>query len=79
MNIQVVAAPDGEPLWISWSLLGSVHDTRAARVCRIAERIRECTSAQLKNWDVPHRLRCCPHQAGEIARAVLVLHRREAG
>ncbi|MBB6122278.1 hypothetical protein [Nocardiopsis algeriensis] len=39
MNIQVVAAPDGEPLWTAWSLLGSVHDTRAARVWKIAERI----------------------------------------
>lgn len=26
MNIQVVAAPDGEPLWTSWSLPGAVHD-----------------------------------------------------
>ena len=40
MNIQVVAAPDGAPLWASWSLLGSVHDTRAARVWKIAERIK---------------------------------------
>ncbi|MDE3723946.1 transposase family protein [Nocardiopsis sp. N85] len=39
MNIQVVAAPDGEPLWTSWSLPGAVHDTRAARVWKIAERI----------------------------------------
>ncbi|MCY9784283.1 transposase family protein [Nocardiopsis sp. EMB25] len=39
MSIQVAAAPDGEPLWTSWSLLGSVHDVRAARVWRIAERI----------------------------------------
>ncbi|GLU47753.1 hypothetical protein Nans01_21040 [Nocardiopsis ansamitocini] len=31
MNIQVVAAPEGEPLWTSWSLPGAVHDTRAAR------------------------------------------------
>lgn len=26
MNIQVVAAPNGEPLWTSWSLPGAVHD-----------------------------------------------------
>ncbi|MDA2808004.1 transposase family protein [Nocardiopsis suaedae] len=125
MNIQVVAAPDGEPLWTSWSLLGSVHDTRAARVWRIAERIAaagllglgdkgyvglsdvvfcpfkgwdkpqwkkdansehaklrspgERAIAQLKNWDALRRLRCCPHRAGEIARAVLALQLREAG
>ncbi|GAA1447077.1 hypothetical protein GCM10009602_35380 [Nocardiopsis tropica] len=35
------AHPDGEPLWMSWSLLGSVHDTRAARVWRIAEPIKD--------------------------------------
>ncbi|WP_017611029.1 IS5/IS1182 family transposase [Nocardiopsis xinjiangensis] len=39
MNIQVVAAPDGELLWVSGCLLGSVHDVRAARVFNIAERI----------------------------------------
>lgn len=39
MNVQVVAAPDGEPLWTSWSLPGAVHDTKAARVWKIAERI----------------------------------------
>ncbi len=39
MNIQAVADPDGEPLWTSWSLLGSVHDTKVARAWRIAEHI----------------------------------------
>ena len=40
MNIQVVAAPGGEPVWVSWSLLGSVHEATAALVWRIAENIR---------------------------------------
>ncbi len=35
--------------------------------------------AQLKNWDILRRLRCCPHRAGEITRAVLVLQLRETG
>jgi hypothetical protein len=39
----------------------------------------ERTIAQLKNWDVLRRLRCCPHQADRITRAVLVLQLREAG
>ncbi|WP_436886086.1 hypothetical protein [Nocardiopsis dassonvillei] len=39
MNIQVMATPDGEPLWTSWSLSGAVHDIKAARVWKIAERI----------------------------------------
>lgn len=125
MNIQVVSAPDGEPLWTSWSLPGAVHDTKAARVWKIAERIEaagliglgdkgyigladvvfcpfkdrgkprwkkkansehaklrspgERAIAQLKNWDILRRLRCCPQRAGEITRAVLVLQLREAG
>lgn len=124
MNIQVVAAPDGELLWVSGCLLGSVHDVRAARNLHIAERIAaaglfglgdkgyvglspvvvcpfkgrgkpewqkqanreharlrgpgERTIAQLKNWDILRRLRCCPYRAGEIARAVLVLQHRES-
>ena len=125
MNVQVVAAPNGEPLWTSWSLPGAVHDTQAARVWKIAERIKaagllglgdkgyvglsevvfcpfkgrdkpwwkkqansehaqlrspgERAIAQLKNWDILRRLRCCPQRAGEITRAVLVLQLREAG
>lgn len=124
MNVQVVAASDGEPLWTSWSLPGAVHDTRAARVWKIAERIEaagliglgdkgyvglseavfcpfkgrgkpqwkkaansehaklrspgERAIAQLKQWDILRRLRCCPQRAGEITRAVLVLQLREA-
>ncbi len=124
MNIQVVSAPDGVPLWTSWSLPGAVHDTRAARVWKIAERIgaagliglgdkgyvglsgvvfcpfkgrgkpqwtkdansehaKLCSSgeraiARLKNWDVLRCLPCCPQQAGQITRAMLVLQLREA-
>lgn len=47
MNIQVVAAPDGEPLWTSWSLPGAVHDTKAAQVWKIAERIELARSPVL--------------------------------
>lgn len=83
MNIQVVAAPDGEPLWTSWSLPGAVHDTKAARVWKIAERIK--TSGLIGLGDKGYvglsevrRLRCCPQRAGEITRAVLVLQLQEA-
>ena len=34
--------------------------------------------AQLKNWRILRKLRCCPQRAGEIARAVLTLQLREA-
>ncbi|WP_285730545.1 transposase family protein [Nocardiopsis sp. ATB16-24] len=125
MNIQVVSAPDGQPLWTSWSLPGSVHDTKAARLWKIAERLKtagllglgdkgyigladvvfclfkgrgkprwkkdanaehaklrspgERAIAQLKQWGILRRPRCCPQQAGQITRAVLVLQLREAG
>lgn len=35
--------------------------------------------AQVKNWRILLRLRCCPQRAGEITRAVLVLQLRETG
>ncbi|WP_405151464.1 transposase family protein [Sphaerisporangium sp. NBC_01403] len=40
MNIQVIAAPDGTPLWTSGSLPGSVHDLTAARIWGIIRRLR---------------------------------------
>ncbi len=43
---------------------------------RVHARLRspgERTMAQLKNWRILRRLRCCPHRATEVARAVLVL------
>ncbi|MEY9211660.1 hypothetical protein ABH917_001106 [Thermobifida halotolerans] len=39
-SVQVVAAPDRELLWVSGALPGAVHDTRAARIWRLAERIQ---------------------------------------
>ncbi|MGP3921577.1 transposase family protein [Nonomuraea sp. 10N515B] len=40
MNIQVLAAPDGTPLWTSGSLPGSVHDLKAARIWGIIRRLQ---------------------------------------
>ncbi|MBB6119811.1 hypothetical protein FHS13_001762 [Nocardiopsis algeriensis] len=34
--------------------------------------------AQLKQWAILRRLRCCPNRAGQITRAVLILQLREA-
>ncbi|GLW09891.1 hypothetical protein Misp01_50200 [Microtetraspora sp. NBRC 13810] len=39
MNVQVIAAPDGTPLWTSGSLPGSVHDLKAARIWGIIRRL----------------------------------------
>jgi DDE superfamily endonuclease len=38
-NVQVVAAPDGELLWVSAVLPGATHDVTAARRWRIADKI----------------------------------------
>ncbi|GLU47754.1 hypothetical protein Nans01_21050 [Nocardiopsis ansamitocini] len=35
--------------------------------------------AQLKQWDILRRPRCCAQRAGQITRAVLVLQLRETG
>jgi hypothetical protein len=32
MNLQVIASPDGDILWVSGALPGSVHDLTAARI-----------------------------------------------
>ncbi len=32
MNLQVIASPDGEILWVSGALPGGVHDLTAARI-----------------------------------------------
>ncbi|WP_345608826.1 transposase family protein, partial [Streptomonospora salina] len=107
INTRVVADPTGDPVWVSGALPGAVHDTRAARVWRIGDRIAaaglfglgdqgyagcspavltpfegrdkpewkkeanrtharlrspgERAMAQLKNWRILRRLRCCPH------------------
>ena len=35
-------------------------------------------NAQLKNWRILRKLRCCPHRAGHLAKAIHVLQTREA-
>ena len=44
MNLQVIAIPDGEILWVSGALPGSVHDLTAARIWGI---LRELAAAGL--------------------------------
>lgn len=41
MNLQAVADPDGELLWISGAIRGSIHDTAAARIWQLPRLIRE--------------------------------------
>jgi hypothetical protein len=37
----------------------------------------ERANAQLKTWEILTKLRCCPHRAGHLAKAIHVLHERE--
>jgi len=38
----------------------------------------ERANAQLKSWRILHKLRCCPHRAGHLTRAIHVLQLRES-
>lgn len=37
----------------------------------------ERANAQLKTWRILRKLRCCPHKAGQLAKAIHVLQNRE--
>ncbi len=123
MNLQVIASPGGDILWVSGALPGSVHDKNAewiwgvlaeleaAGLVTLADkgyqgsthakipyrgknkpesqkqanrahaRLRapgERANAQLKNWRILRKLRCCPWRAGQLAKAIHVLQVREA-
>jgi hypothetical protein len=38
----------------------------------------ERANAQLKNWHILRKLRCCPWRAGQLAKAIRVLQVHEA-
>ncbi len=38
----------------------------------------ERADSQLKQWKILAKLRCCPHRAGHLAKAISVLQNREA-
>ena len=123
MNLQVIASPAGDVLWVSGALPGSVHDTKAEWIWgvlagleaaglivladkgyqgssyakvpyrgkdkqesqkaanRAHAKLRspgERANAQLKNWHILRKLRCCPWRAGQLAKAIHVLQIREA-
>jgi hypothetical protein len=41
MNLQALADPDGELLWVSGAVQGSTHDTAAARIWQLPRLLRE--------------------------------------
>jgi hypothetical protein len=123
MNLQVIASPGGDILWVSGPLPGTVHDLTAARIWGIIRELAaaglivladkdyhgagdpvltpyrgrnkpasqkeanrahaqlrspgERANAQLKTWRTLRKLRCCPWQAGQLAKAIHVLQARE--
>jgi len=123
MNVQVIAGPDGDILWVSGALPGSVHDKKAEWIWGVRDELEkaglvtladkgyqgstwakipyrgknkpesqkeanrahaklrgpgERANAQLKNWRILRKLRCCPWRAGKLAKAIHVLQLREA-
>jgi hypothetical protein len=42
MNLQVIASPEGEILWVSGALPGAVHDLTAARIWGIIAELAAC-------------------------------------
>ena len=123
MNLQVIASPTGDILWVSGALPGSVHDKNAEWIWGVLAELEaaglitladkgyqgstyakipyrgknkpesqkqanrahaklrapgERANAQLKNWRILRKLRCCPWRAGQLAKAIHVLQVREA-
>ena len=123
MNLQVIASPDGDIVWVSGALPGSVHDKKAEWIWGVLAELEtegvvvladkgyqgstyaklpykgrnkpqsqkdankahaqlrspgERANAQLKNWRILRKLRCCPWRAGQLAKAIHVLQIREA-
>ncbi len=124
MNLQAIADPDGNLLWISGAIRGSIHDTKAARIWQLPRLLRENglfalgdkgyqgldhelvitpykgkgkpeyqkehnrlharlrgpgerVFAELKKWRVLRKLRCDPHRATQIARAIATLNHQQ--
>ncbi len=42
MNVEVIETPDGDIVWVSGALPGSVHDTKAAWVWQIMRELEAC-------------------------------------
>ncbi|WP_026416390.1 IS5/IS1182 family transposase [Actinomadura oligospora] len=67
-----------EPLLVPYRGKGKPASQKSAN--RAHARLRapgERANAQLKHWAILAKLRCCPHRAGRLAKAIHVLHARE--
>jgi hypothetical protein len=118
MNLQVIASPHGDIVWVSGPLPGAVHDKKAEWIWGVLAELEaagvivladkgyqgsayakvpykgknkpqsqkdanrahaqlrspgERANAQLKNWRILRKLRCCPWRAGQLAKAIHAL------
>jgi hypothetical protein len=119
--LQVIASPDGDILWVSGALPGSVHDKKAEWIWGVLDELEkaclvtladkgyqistwakvpykgkskpdlqkeanrahgklrargERANAQLKQWKILTKLRCCPWRAGQLAKAIHTMQLR---
>jgi hypothetical protein len=68
----------GDPLITPYKGKNKPASQKAAN--RAHARLRgpgERANAQLKTWRILRKLRCCPHKAGQLAKAIAVLQHRE--
>jgi hypothetical protein len=59
MNLQVIASPDGDILWVSGPLPGAVHDLNAARIWGILRELAASRVSSARLQGLPRRWR--PH------------------
>ena len=61
MNLQVIATPGGDIVWVSGALPGAVHDLTAARIWGIIGELAASGLAVLAGQGLPRRRRPRPH------------------
>ena len=61
MNLQVIASPGGDIVWVSGPLPGAVHDLTAARIWGIIRELAACRPDRAGRQGLPRRRRPRPH------------------
>lgn len=70
----------GEPVRVPYRGRGKPVGQKVANSAHAKLRAPgERANAQLKSWRILRKLRCCPKRAGQIVKAIHVLHAREGG
>jgi hypothetical protein len=71
MNLQVIASPHGEILWVSGALPGAVHDLTAARICGIVRRLAAAGFNRARRQGLHWRRRTGAHPLPRAEQATL--------